>query len=198
MANQFVNKVIYNGNTIIDLTDSTIEEQYILDGYKGYDKSGAQITGTCTFDSDTTDATAVAGDILATKTAYVNGNKVTGTIPNKGKTDGEITTKSGEYTIPFGLHDGSGKVKISETEQAKIVEGNIKSGITILGVTGTMTGAESITSQAKTVTPSATGFVVTPDAGTDYLSQVTVSAIPYSETDNVAGGKTVTIATVTP
>ena len=195
MANQYVNKVIYNGNTIIDLTDSTIEKQYVLDGYKGYDKSGKQITGNCTFDSDTTDATAVAGDILDTKTAYVNGNRVTGTIPNKGKSDGEIATKAGEYTIPFGLHDGSGKVKISETEQDKIVEGNIKSGITILGVTGTMTGAESVTSQSKTVTPTASGFVVTPDTGTDYLSQVTVNAIPYSETDNLAGGKTVSIAT---
>ena len=47
MANQYINKVIYNGNTIIDLTDSTIEEQYILDGYKGYNKSGKQVTGTC-------------------------------------------------------------------------------------------------------------------------------------------------------
>lgn len=33
-----------------------------------------------------------------------------------------------------------------------------------------------------------------PDEGYDYLSQVTVAAIPYVESDNAAGGKTATIA----
>ena len=62
----------------------------------------------------------------------------------------------------------------------------------MLGVTGTYSG-ETADLQAKTVTPSFTAQTVTADSGYDALSQVTVNAIPYSETDNAQGGKTVTI-----
>ena len=55
---------------------------------------------------------------------------------------------------------------------------------------------EEITAQAKTATPYTTQQTVLPDAGYDYLSQVTVEAIAYVETDNPAGGKTATIGTV--
>ena len=113
-------------------------------------------------------------------------------MPNNGSVTGTISTKAGEYTIPQGYHDGSGKVGINSTEQAKIIPNNIKAGIEVLGVTGTYSG-ESVTAQSKTVTPSTTSQTVTPDANYDYLSQVTVNAIPYVESDNAAGGKTVTI-----
>ena len=49
--------------------------------------------------------------------------------------------------------------------------------------------------QAKTINPSTSSQLITADSGYDALSQVTVNAIPYTETDNAAGGKTVTIAT---
>ena len=105
---------------------------------------------------------------------------------NNGAIAGTISTKAGQYTIPIGYHDGSGKVSISSTEQAKIIAGNIKSGIEILGVTGTYSG-DTISAQSKTVTPATTSQVVTPDANYDYLSQVTVNAIPYVETANTYG-----------
>lgn len=114
-------------------------------------------------------------------------------MPNRGSVTGTITTKAQQYTIQQGYHDGSGKVSISTTEQNKIIAGNIKSGVQILGVTGTYTG-EAISAQAKTVTPATTSQTVLPDSGYDYLSQVTVNAISYVETDNAQGGKTVTIA----
>lgn len=191
--NQYINKVVYGGNTLIDLTIDDVSASDVLSGKKFHLPSGEPGTGSCTYDADTSDATAVAAEILATKTAYKAGSKLTGTMPNNGAVSGTISTVAGEYTVPQGYHDGSGKVGIDSTEQAKIIAGNIKSGVEILGVTGTYTG-EGVTAQSKTATPSTTQQVITPDLGYDYLSQVTVAAIPYTETDNAAGGKTVTIA----
>ena len=193
MPNQYVSKVIYNGNTLIDLTGDTVTAATLASGITAHDKSGALVTGTNTYDSDTSDDTAVAAEILATKTAHARGTQITGTMPNNGAVTGIINTVSQEYTVPVGYHDGSGKVKINTTEQAKLIAGNIRQGVTILGVTGTMSGSEDVNAQSKTVTPTASAQVVTPDTGYNYLTQVTVNAIPYSESDNSAGGVTVTI-----
>lgn len=194
MANEYVNKVIYGGNTLIDLTSDTVTADKILSGYKAHAASGAPITGSCTYDADTSDATATVAEILSGKTAYKNGSKLTGTMPNRGAVTGTISTVDGTYTIPNGYHDGSGTVGISSTEKSKIVAENIREGVEILGVTGTMSGQEDVHAQSKTATPKTTAQTITPDNGYNYLSQVTVNAIPYTETDNAAGGKTVTIA----
>ena len=197
MANQYVNKVVYGNTTLIDLTSDTITAADLASGITAHDKSGAAITGSNTYDADTSDADATAAEILTTKTAYVNGSKITGSMPNRGGVTGTISTVAGEYSIQSGYHDGSGAVAIDSTEQAKIVAGNIKEGVEILGVTGTYTG-EGVTAQSKTATPYTTQQVILPDSGYDYLSQVTVSAISYTETDNAAGGKTVTVGEVAP
>ena len=114
-------------------------------------------------------------------------------MPNNGAVSGKISTKAGQYTVPQGYHDGSGKVSIDATEQEKIIPGNIRQGVTILGVEGSMSGTEGANPQSKTVTPSTSQQTVLPDDGYNYLSQVVVLAIPYSESQNSAGGITVTI-----
>ena len=190
MANS---KIIFGGDVLIDLTSDTVSADKVLAGITAHDKKGDPITGSCTYDSDTSEDTAGAAEILNTKTAHVRGAKVTGSMPNNGAVSGTIDTKNGEYTIAQGYHDGSGKVGIDATEKAKIVADNIREGITILSVTGAMSGTEDVNAEAKSVTPSKTQQVVTPGTGYNYLSQVTVAAIPYSETPNAAGGTTVSI-----
>ena len=189
-----ISKVIYGGQTLIDLTGDTVTADKLLSGTTAHGKDGEVITGSCEFDVDSGDATVAAAEILKGKTAYARGAKVTGTMTNNGAVSGTISTKAGTYTVPQGYHDGSGKVAISSTEQAKIVPNNIRSGISILGVTGTISTTEGAKPQAKTVTPTVSAQTVLPDSGYNYLSQVTVNAIPYVESDNAAGGKTVTIA----
>lgn len=194
MPNQYVNKVVNGetGDVIIDLTsDTLISASQLASGVKAHDRSGAQITGTNTYDADTSDANATASQILSGATAYVNGSKVTGSMTNNGAVSGTISTKAEQYTVPVGYHDGSGKVQIATAEQNKIIAGNIKQGVTLLGVQGSYAG-EAAVLQSKSVTPSFSSQTVTADTGYDALSQVTVAAIPYSETDNSAGGKTAT------
>lgn len=194
MANEYVSKVVLsNGTTLIDLTGDTVTASDILTGVTAHDKSGASITGSCSYDSDTSDDTAAVGEILAGKTAHARGAQLTGTMTNNGGVTGTISTKAGQYTIPQGYHDGSGKVNIATAEQNKLIATNIRQGVTILGVEGTMSGSEGVNAQAKTATPSWSQQVIAPDTGYTHLSQVTVSAIPIAYSDNAAGGQTVTI-----
>ena len=195
MAEKNISKVVYGGKTLIDLTADTVTADKILKGATAHDKSGAPIVGACTYNADTSDATAAGAEILSGKAVYVNGVKITGEMKNNGAVSGVISKKADSYTVPIGYHDGAGKVAISTTEQAKIIATNIRAGVSILGVTGTMSGTESAKAQAKTATPKTTAQTILPDSaqGFNYLSQVTVNAIPYNESDNPQGGLTVTI-----
>lgn len=188
------NKVVYGGQTLIDLTGDTVQASDVINSKTFHDKSGDTLIGTCTFDADTSDATAAASEILNTKTAYVAGTKVTGSMPNRGKQTSTITTKAQSITINNGYHDGSGTVAISSTEQAKIIASNILSGVTILGVTGTVQPSSDIKIESsKTATPSTSQQTITPSSGYNALAQVVVSAIPYAEVLNASGGYTATI-----
>ena len=188
-----INKVVYGGKTLIDLTGDTVTADKVLEGFTTHDKSGASITGTCTFDVNSGDATVSVAEMLTGKTAYARGTKLTGTMPNNGAVTGKISTKDGEYIIPQGYHDGSGTVGISETEKEKLIPSNIREGINILGVDGQMSGSEGMKPQSKTITPSSAQQTILPDEGYNCLSQVIVEKIPYVESENSAGGLTVTI-----
>lgn len=189
-----VSKVVYGNQVLIDLTSDTVTADKVLSGYTAHGKDGEAITGTCAYDVNSQDATAAVAEILKDKTAYVRGIKLTGTMPNNGSVTGNISTKAGKYTIPQGYHDGSGKVGISSTEQAKLVAENIREGITILGVAGTMSGSESeVVEDLPEIVPSSSPQTFTPSSGYTCFRQINVAAIPYTTADNAAGGITVTI-----
>lgn len=113
--------VVINGVTYSDVPEVDIP------------KSGG---GTAKF-YDTTSADAAGGDILTGKTAFGSTGPVSGSMANNGSTSGTISTKAGTVTIPAGYTSG-GTVQISSTEQAKVVASNIKSGVTLLGVAGSL------------------------------------------------------------
>ena len=191
MAN-YINKLVVGNEVKFDLTGDTVAPNTLLTGTTAHDKTGAQITGTCSYDSDTSDATVAVAEILKDKTAYARGAKIVGTMPNNGAKNYTISNLD-DQSITMGFYDGSGKISFDSVEKAKIIPANIKNGVSILGVQGTMTGLESITVQSKTITPTFTAQTILPDSGYDYLSQVVVSAIPMTESENTAGGLTLTI-----
>ena len=198
--NQYVNQVgLADGTVLIDLTTDTAVASDVASGKYFHLATGERVQGSSTKDSDTTDANALASEILSGRTAYVNKNKITGEMTNQGAVSATLATVSGTYTVPAGYHNGLGSVSIDSTEQAKIIESNIKSGITILGVTGTYTGSSTVTAGAVSAVPYLTSQTILPSSiDKDYISEVIIAEIAVVESDNAAGGKTVTIGTVDP
>ncbi|MBO7701994.1 MAG: hypothetical protein J6S36_03685 [Eggerthellaceae bacterium] len=191
--NTYVNQVVYDGNTLIDLTTDTAVATDVLSGKYFHLASGQRVQGSCTYDSNTTDADATASEILYGKTAYVNTNKITGSMTNNGSNNVTVTSVSGA-SIPAGYYNGSGKAVLDSTSASNLTASNIRQGVTILGVEGELSPTSELTVGAATATPTSSQQVITAASlDYDYITQVTVYAIPYTETDNAQGGKTVVI-----
>lgn len=114
--NIVINGVVYQNVPEVDIPKST--------------------SGTAKF-YDTASANVSSADLLTGKTAYGSSGEVSGSMANNGSTSGTISTKAGTVTIPQGYTSG-GTVSISSTEQNKIIASNIKSGVTLLGVAGSL------------------------------------------------------------
>lgn len=193
MPNQYKNKVVYNGQTLIDLTADTAIASDVATGKYFHLATGERVQGTSTLDSDTSDANATAGEILSGKTAYVNGNKITGSMPNNGATNVTISSASGA-SIPAGYSDGSAKAVLDSASASALSANNIRQGVTILGIEGTLSPEDDLTVGPVSATPTGSQQVITAASQSlDYITQVTVAAIPYTETDNAQGGVTVVI-----
>lgn len=188
------NKIIFGGEVLIDLTADTVTQQKLLKGVTAHDKSGEIIEGSCEFDSDTSDATFSADELLEGQIGYARGVKIVGEMPNNGGISKTISNLNDTVTIPQGHHDGQGTVTIATAEKEKIIAENIREGVTILGVVGSMSGNEGENAQENIdVTPTKEQQIITPSSGYTCLRQVTVAGIPYVESENAAGGITVTI-----
>lgn len=193
MANEYNSKVVLsNGTVLIDLTSDTVDASHLLDGYTAHGADGAPVTGTCTYDSDTSSDTLLVAEALAGKTFHARGTAFTGTMTNNGGANVTVSSTSGT-TIPAGFYDGSGKAVLDSTSATNLTANNIRQGVTVLGITGTMSGSEGVVAQSKSATPSWSQQTISPDTGYTHLSQVTVASIPIAFADNAAGGVTVTL-----
>ena len=119
-------KGYHNGNGTVIANITNLNESNV--------KAGVNVGGVIGI--FTADANATAENILKDKIAYVNGNKITGTMENQGNKTVILTSQNSSYTIPQGYHSGAGKVTASITN---LTAANIKDGVTVGGVDGIFT-----------------------------------------------------------
>lgn len=116
-----VNKVVYGDSTLIDLTEDTVAADKLLAGYTAHAADGTPITGTAEV-VDTSDADATETDLAEGKTAYVNGVKVTGSIPQESLSEGPGDT---DITVHFTKDSLVSSLNTFELQRASTKEKRI-------------------------------------------------------------------------
>ena len=206
MSAMAVNKVVYGTTVLVDLTGDSVTPDKLAKGETAHDAAGEPITGTMEPGIDTSDATATSSDMAEGVTAYVKGEKVTGNLPvltgvkwvpgltTAGWNDSDSSLwLSGELPekrifkskSKFNMYC-SGE-KLGDATAADVAEGKTFTSTAGLKVTGTAK-ASAPTLQSKTVSPSTSQQIITPDSGYDGLSSVTVEGDANLVPGNIKSG----------
>lgn len=133
---------------------------------------------------DTSDATAAQANVLTGASAYVASGKITGTMPNNGAVSGDISTVNGTVTVAAGYTTG-GSVGIASAEKSKIVSGNIKSDVSILGVNGAATVKDVSVGTTATTASVLSGYKFYDASGTLATGAATVPTVSQDSTTKV-------------
>lgn len=201
MGNQ-INKVVFGEEVLIDLTGDDVVESDVLSGKKFHRGDGEVVTGTCEYTVDASECNALPGEVLQGRSYAVGSSVKEGTMPNLGEAGIDVVDAvlGGTQKIPQGYYDGTGVVQLKDAE--KIIPGNIRWGVTILGVAGEVVEgvSEDLVSPDVPITPyrylvadEDSPRSITPSDPYKYFSTLTLNPIPCSRTANSFGGITVVI-----
>ena len=197
------NKIIFGDEVLIDLTQDDVQESAVLKGIIFHRPDGEVSVGECEYTVDASECNALPAEVLAGRSYAVGATVKTGTMANYGGQGIDVTEavlSANGQMLPKGYYDGANPIQLQDAD--KIIPGNIRAGVTILGVAGEVQEGvtEDLVAPDQPVTPyrylvggEDSPRSITPDSPYRYFSTLTLNPIPCSRTANAFGGTTVVI-----